>query len=380
MKITASYPVVNATSVVFKLDAQQVGNLQMLGDNILEVQLRLTSTDGTEIPTNQFVTLANPCIDSLFSDVNVELNGETLNKKGRYYSFRALFAKLLSYPDGAKDTWLQAENWIPDDLHKYHPPEYDSTNEGMVRRMNLFKKRGKYNTVSTRPYTTEYQTLYGSVHTDIGSCSAGIPPGVSCKIEMTFASDEFRLNCNKITSTKHKNAKIPKIEVYDANLYIPIGKMNDKIYKSMKSRLDHGEHITCFYIRTEVTMDSIPAGLNAYEMTVSDASTMSSGRLTIGFVSDNQFNGDFLANPFQFARRFEKTNIDTGEVKSSYVHQIKLTINGVEIGQLSGTATKYDDKLSYIKLMIALGLRNTPCSNGVSYDAWLDHAGIFLFN
>ena len=381
MKIGPTYPIVNSKTACFKLDAQPVGNLQMLGDNVMEVTLRLTTTDGSPIPPSQFVTLVNPCLDSLISDLNIELNGDTLNKKGRYYSYRAMFAKLLSYPEGAKKTWLAGQDWVPDDFGKYHPPDYDSKNKGMLKRMKLFQENGPYK-VSERPYTTEFRVLYGSLHTDLNSCSAGIPPGVACKIEMTFATDPFRLSCNKITTTATPNAKIPIIQIQDINLYVPICKMNDKIYKSMKSRLEHGEDITCHYVRTEVTMDSIPAGIASFEKEVSDASTMSSGRLSILFVSDKQFNGDYMTNPFQFVRRFEKTDMSVTPhvVRSSYIEQIKLLINGVEIGQLSGKGDKYNDRLSYIKMNIALGLRNSPCSNGITYEDWLDHAGICRVN
>lgn len=374
MKINPAFPIIGQTNCVFNLPAQPVGNVQMLQDNLLQVFLSLTTTDGTKIATSEFVALANPIVDVLISNLSLELAGSVVNKNSNFYPFRAHFAKLLSYPNSAKKTWMQVQDWMPDDTGQFHPLDYDGTKNGFVQRMHIFKQKGNFKTEALRKYVTDYQSVYGNLHTDLSSCDAGIPPGVSCKISLEFSSDRFRL------CTSNVNSKAI-IQIKDMLLYVPLARLNEKIYKSLKSRLAHDEKMTCFYVRTEVNMDSIPMGNSSYEKDISAADQMTPGRLTFGFLSAKQFSGDYCANPFQYSRRFEQTdNTDTSLVHCSWIQDIKLKINGDVIGQLSGPVDKYDDKLAYIRMQMALGLRNTPCGNGISYEDWKDHAGNCPFN
>ena len=371
------YSVANSRTVEFDIAAQATNKVLLFHEHVLEVKLRLTKPDGSILEEGRFCAIANNGIDTLWSQVNVSLNGTQINKSTRNHGYRAYIPKALSYPKSAKNQWMQTEMWAEDQIYKFDPVKFDDTCTGLRRRMNFFKERGYLpkNKESTRKYSNKYFTMFGRVFTDLNTCESGILPGVGVKLEMVFAEDSFRLVSNKPDPIK--------LEVLGVKLHIPIATLNARLWESIDNRMKN-EPSTCFYNRTELLTHTINSGVNSYEVALFNSTVAGPARLIIIFVTTKQFNGHILENPWKFSRVWRKDIPASGGTPAqkitSWVSSVTLTVNGKTIDSLKPTGDEFDDLASYLRLNLYQGVQNTSETNGIDYANFLDNSSLFIFD
>ena len=190
----AQFAIKGATQIHFAIPAQTNTNVINFNDNVLEVGLKLTSLDGTPLNSAAMVAPQNPIIDSLFKQVSITLNNNNISRTDNDYSLKAYLSKLLSYPSSSKTSWMSTEGYYADTDRYFDESKLDHRNIGFLERMALFKDRSiPLDKVGSAAFTNDTVTLCGRIFSDLSSIDCGILPGIDVKIEMTMASDAYRL-------------------------------------------------------------------------------------------------------------------------------------------------------------------------------------------
>ena len=203
------------------------------------------------IAVDENVSTVNNIFNSLWSSINVSLNGtEITDPSSRWYSYKSYFENHLSYSSATKEKILSFKGYIKDT-----PLNFDnvgnagnaSTNNGYVKRQAMFAE-------------SKWVYFCINIHADITTLRKYIPPNVKIMLELQRNSDEFcllshksidnfkielddmRLRINRIESSprimnyyenKLKNGKVPRLSI-DRSLL--------KTYTVSSGRLDLSEH------------------------------------------------------------------------------------------------------------------------------------------
>ena len=87
--------------------------------------------DGTNLPVGSKCAPVNNWIHSLFSQIDVHLNGVLVTWSENTYSYKAYMESLLTYDSGAKESQLTAGMFYKDTAHRMN--HFDN-NFGMKKR------------------------------------------------------------------------------------------------------------------------------------------------------------------------------------------------------------------------------------------------------
>jgi hypothetical protein len=155
--------------------------------NRLHGRMRIRKNDaGTlrNLPAGEKVSVVNNIFNSLWSSINIRLNGtKKTDPSSRWYSYKCYFENLLSYSSATKDNILSFKGFIKDD-----PKKYDEVgNVGAASTYNGYLKR--------QAMFAESKWVYFciNIHADITTLRKYIPPNVKIMMELQRTSDEFCL-------------------------------------------------------------------------------------------------------------------------------------------------------------------------------------------
>ena len=307
-----------------------------------------TSNVLRDLPAGEKVSTVNNIFNSLWSSMNVRLNGtEITDPSSRWYSFKSYFENHLSYSSASKENILSFKGYIKDTVDKYD----DIGSSGAVSANDGYKARQKMFAQSKWVY------FCINIHADITTLRKYIPPNIKIMMELQRNSDEFcllshhpkdsfkieledmRMRVNRIESStdvmnyyvnKIKNGKVPRLSI-DRSLM--------KTYTVTSGRLDLSEH-------------NIISGRQLPD------------QIIIGIVEESAHRGDITKNPFNFQ------NFDITEAS--------LVVNGVreppEIYKVDvDSGDKADLYASFLE-NVGIGVDDREC--GITYDDY--YGGSFL--
>ena len=300
------------------------------------------------LPANEKVSVVNNIFNSLWSSINIRLNGtEITDPSSRWYSYKSYFENLLSYSSATKENILSFKGFIKDD-----PTKFDnvgtagaaSTNTGYLKRQAMFAE-------------SKWVYFCINIHADITTLRKYIPPNVKIMMELQRNSDEFcllshqsidnfqidlddlRMSVNRIEAStdvmnyyvnKIKSGKVPRLSL-DRSLL--------KTYTVTKGRSDLSEH-------NIISGPQLP------------------DQIIIGIVVEGAHRGDITKNPYNF--------------QSLGITEASLVVNGVsEPPQLYEVDVDNGDKADlYANFLenIGIGVDDREC--GVTYDDF--YGGSFL--
>ena len=116
-----------------------------LANTLLHAQANVTRADGADLDLADPVGPVNNWLYSLFSQVDVYLNGTLVTSSTNTYPYRAYIETLLSYGDDAKTTQLSCQLWHKDTATRMDAVEIAdgaAANAGFVtRRANIVRSR-----------------------------------------------------------------------------------------------------------------------------------------------------------------------------------------------------------------------------------------------
>ena len=150
-------------------------------NTMLHVQVKVTRANGDDLDLADPVGPVNNWLHSLFSQVDVYLNGTLVTPSTNTYAYRAYIETLLSYGTDAKDTQLTGQLWHKDTATRMDAVDIvdgAASNAGFVaRRDNIVRSR--------------VVDLIGRLHVDMFMQDKFLINGVDVKIRLVRSKAAF---------------------------------------------------------------------------------------------------------------------------------------------------------------------------------------------
>lgn len=238
----------------------------------------------TTTTDNSYIAPINNIIHSIFSQVQIYLNGKEVENTNSNYAYKAYLANLLSFGKEAKNTYLQSEGFFKDTAGEMENVTLVNAadkstkigNLGHKARWDLFK--------NNQPVQ-----LRGRLHCDIFNINRYMLSNVNITVKLTRTSPDFYL---------HGVGPDHKIIISDTFLRVRRVKIAPSIM------LDHAmalEKTTAKYPIKRVVVKQFTLPYNAARASISGVHTgIMPSRVVLGFLDNAAYNGSLKTNPFNF--------------------------------------------------------------------------------
>jgi len=291
-----------------------------LSNTFLHLGVKITKEDGSDLADDD-ASPANLFMHSLFSQVDIELNGTMLSSSTNTYAYRAYLETLLNYGKPAKESQLTAALWYKDTAGSMDDPEVKDAgrNLGLVKRKKFVKR-------------SRVVSLFGRLHSDVFFQEKLLLNGVDMRITLTRSKDAFSImsNVDEVFKIKIVSAAlhVRKVEISDnvllahakalevANAKYPIDRVECKTFNVAANMLQD--------IQEKIFQGQLPS------------------RVIVGFVDNDAFMGRQKKNPFNFKHnklieislqvdgkdqplKPIKLNFETGDVMMGYMSLFNVT-------------------------------------------------------
>ena len=300
------------------------------------------------IAVDENVSTVNNIFNSLWSSINVSLNGtEITDPSSRWYSYKSYFENHLSYSSATKEKILSFKGYIKDT-----PLNFDnvgnagnaSTNNGYVKRQAMFAE-------------SKWVYFCINIHADITTLRKYIPPNVKIMLELQRNSDEFCL-------LSHKSIDNFKIELDDMRLRINRIESSPRIMNYYENKLKNGKVPRLSIDRSLLKTYTVSSG----RLDLSEHNVISGRQLPdqiiIGIVGESAHRGVINKNPFNF--------------QNFGITEACLIVNGIreppEIYKVDKDIGDQADLYASFLENVGVGTDDREC--GITYDDY--YGGSFL--
>lgn len=316
------------------------------GNSYLHVRAKITKDDGTDIDDGAVVGPVNNFLHSLFSQVDISLNGTQITSSTNTYPYRAMIETLLSYGRDAKETQLTSSLFYKDQARRMDTVNFTEA----TRNAGLYKR-------STFTNESHVVDMMGRIHADIFFQDRYMLNEVSTKIKLVRSKDVFCL----MTAGQYA------IKIMSAVLYVRKVKLLPTVFLAHAKALEQSN--AKYPIRRVVCKTfTVPAGF----MDVSHEKLFSGqlpSRLVIGLVDNEAFNGALGRNPFNF-QHFNLNEISV-YLDGQQQHAIKPLRPDYEHGQYIS---------SYLSLFSGTGKVNKDDGNFIDRNEYGDGYALYAFD
>lgn len=310
----------------------------------LEGELEIVNADGTAVAEADKATVCNLFPQSIFKQVECELNGtEVCDLSTPTYAYKSFIETHLTYGKSAKDTHLYCSMYHKDTPGKEEV--IDATNVGATtRKTRTQKKKISFSNI---------------IHSDFFQCHKYLVPNTDIKLKFIRNQDSFSLIGEAGKSYKIRVNKlrlqVRKIKIdpaYQQTLETTLA-TTPALYNVTQSK------IKTFNIHTGTTSIDIP---NIIQGNLPRS-------IHIGFVTNDAFNGVITANPFCFGNQT--------------VNHFNLKVNGIPVCPtifqpdftVDGGAIR-----EYRWFMDNCGIQHENETNGITYDDFVNNTAIWNFD
>lgn len=258
------------------------------GNSLLYVKAKIIRANGNALPADANTGPVNLFLHSLFSQVDIQLNGTLITSSTNTYPYRAILETLLSYGEDAKKTQLTSALYYKDDAGHMDTinqavDAQGGRNEGLVKRTQHI---GESRVVD----------MMGRLHADIFFQDRYMLNEVNVKIKLARSKDAFCVMSDADC----------RVKIMNAIMLVRKVKLSPSVFLAHAKAVENG---TAKYpIRRVVCKTfTVPNGF----LDVSHEKLFSGQlptRMVIGLVRNDAFNGNRERNPFNF-RHFDVTEI-----------------------------------------------------------------------
>lgn len=340
-----------------------------LSQTYVQIVCKFTKDDGTALTgANTSVTPVNNIIHSLFSEIDVTLNGKIISPGTDTYPYKAYLEKLLSYRPKTLETQMKACSlWekdtaghmddalttaptqtktqfnVEDDKVTINaaqlgfPLPADGENEGLRKRRDAIENSKKI-------------TLIDRLYVDLFQQDRFIPNGVDIRLRFNRAKPAFHLMAHA--------GSTGKISILSMLLWVRKVKPTATVLNAINERLN-SETVKFPLRRVEVKTFTIPQGTQS-KITDHLFQGQMPKRIVLGFVEKAAFNGDLTKNPFNF--------------KNANVKKLDVSINGETITTRPFEPDFANDLYlrSYLSLYQGLGKFGEDWAPDISFEEYKD--------
>jgi hypothetical protein len=262
-----------------------------LSQTQLVVRAQLLKANGTPIDNTTHVAPCNLFLHSMFSEIDLKLNGTLITSSNNTYPYRAYIETLLSYGRDAKRSQLTSSLYYKDEggdtgFEEGDPHAAGATNKGMVKRNSFFK-------------TGAIVPMQGPIHLDLLFQDRYLPSDVGAQLRLVRSKDAFSLMSDTA------NAAF-RIKIHECKLLIRKVNISSSVFVAQASAFQVGNakypirRVVCKSYSVGTGMrDNIHEGLFTGQIP---------SRIVIAMVDNQAFNGSYECNPFNF-KHFDLSSI-----------------------------------------------------------------------
>jgi len=248
-------------------------------NTMLHVKAKVTRENGTDLAANAAVGPVNLFLHSLFSQVNISLNGTLITSSTNTYPYRAMIETLRSYGMDAKTSQLTSALYYKDTAGNTDSVDFEDENDvnkGLAVRRHMARE-------------SRVIDMMGRLHADIFFQNRYMLNEVGVKIKLIRSKDAFCLmgDANYKVKITHESLFARKVKVMPS------------VFLAHAKAMEHG---TAKYPIRRVVCKSFTIPQNYLDM---NHEKLFSGqlptRIVIRLVDNRAFNGSRERNPFNFA-------------------------------------------------------------------------------
>jgi len=249
----------------------------------LVVRAQLLKGDGTAIDNTTHVAPCNLFLHSLFSEIDVKLNGTLITSSNNTYPYRAYIETLLSYGHDAKRSQLTSALYYKDEggntgFEEADPHAAGATNKGMVKRNSFFRNGG-------------IVSMQGPLHLDLLFQDRYLPSDVGAQLRFVRSKDAFSLMSDAANPSF-------RIKIHECKLLIRKVNISPSVFIAQAKAFEVGNakypirRVVCKSYSVATGMrDNVHEGLFTGQIP---------SRIVIAMVENQAFNGSYERNPFNF--------------------------------------------------------------------------------
>jgi hypothetical protein len=249
-----------------------------LNNSFLYIKAKITKADGSNLDADEATAPVNNFLHSLFSQVDVQLEGTTITSSNATYAYRAYIETLLSFNKSSKSTQLSTAMYYKDTAGRMDSiTVVDATsNSGFMKRRELAAESRSFE-------------VMGRLHGDIFFQERYIISGVNIKLKLSRSKDAFCIMSNHAGRT---------VKILCAQFRVRKLKVSPSVALAHEKTLQVAS--AKYPLRRVLTKTStLSAGISD-----SSQDRFFNGqlpvRVIIGLVSNQAFNGSRAHNPFNF--------------------------------------------------------------------------------
>lgn len=306
----------------------------------LELQLvRAKTGDTTDDPKKLRPIFVNNLGQSLFSNVEVELNGTQVSNSNGLHPYKAILEADLSYDFDAKQGWLACQGYAYEgEPHLFLKDSKTTTPSGFKRRHEI---------VATGRNWNYYFKIADSF---MNGVDRYLLPGVEVRVKLSRAASEFVL----MQTGNSLEAEDFSLRIVSASMFFHILELRNDTFTSIERGL---QHKAAQYEYREVVAKSFLIGGGTTTFTKDDIFARAPiNRLVMAMVPEENFTGSYQSNPFNF--------VDF-DLNSIQIKREDLPVGGTPI-QVGTSHVR-----AYMNTMRALGFEHG--GNGITLDQFNNH-------
>ena len=343
---TEYHPVSVLTStgpVEFSISAEN-SNYIDLENSFLYVRANVTQANGNALAAD--VEIAPECnfLHSLWSQVDVFLNGTLVTPSNTNYPYRSYIENLLSFGTEAKTSQLSSVLW-----HRSTSGHFDTrgaNNVGYTKRKTLAAQSKEID-------------MIGRLHLDLCFQNRYLLSGVEVRLRLIRSKDTFCLHGNQDLGES-------KVCLKEVCLYVHKVKPNAAIQLAHAKALQNSSAKYPLR-RVEIKSFTIPSGnrsINKENLFLGQLPT----RIVIGLVDNDAYNGVIEKSPFNF--------------KHHNINFMCLYKDGVQIPSKPLTPNFPNDRFirSYMRLFTQTNQFYMDTGNGISRYQYKNGCALFVFD
>ena len=313
----------------------------------LDVEVSLYNPDGKDAATPDNILFANNTLHSLFSHVELFLNGKLISSSNNNYHHAAFVETELTTDPTSKETWARCQGY------QYRPN----------RKKNVEIKDGIMKTFSDLGKCTLH--LYGAPHVDFLDCERLLLPGVTLHLRFYRSPNQCALETlTELNATEAKtlDQNTPVVVIERASLFVNKIVLSDSVKLSIERALTKSCAVYP-YIENTTKSFIIQSGQNCF-VKENIFGTDPIRRVTLCMVRNRFFRGATSAStPF----RYEKFDLQRVELQRGN----GLPIAGTPIDTSSNTRLYYNT-------ISALGFERS--GNGITLNDYEDNHFYLVFD
>ena len=282
---TQCFPVVsikeNNNPLEFQTVSDQTGYLD-IANSYVALTTRIVQQDGKKCDATDVVAPSNLFFQTMWSNLEVYINGQLIIDTSNYYGYIAYIQRLLSTSEIEKNNQLLDEYWYPN----VKPDTYtEATDAGFKTRFTATKQSQQF-------------FMLGKLVGNVFNQQRYFPAGTEFRVVLKRASPAICLDC--ANDTKEGFNGIPYMYVIDeAVMYIPKVIVSKEIINEHREKLALNQ--TCLYPTNEVELKTFTIAKGLTSIT-SDSLILGKMPkiLVVGFVDSDAFSGKLSKSPFNF--------------------------------------------------------------------------------